>query len=99
MNQYIKDLVETIHNSDMTTTYKMSWCRSLVERSVKNPSEKVIYLKDLSPMIFKYYWNQSIFFNLNHKTKSQPTCRIFCTGRCCKQWPCCTGCWNAEADR
>jgi len=65
MNQYIKDLVETIHNSDMTTTYKMSWCRSLVERSVKNPSEKVIYLKDLSPMIFKYYWNQSIFFNLN----------------------------------
>jgi len=27
--------------------------------------EKNIHLSDLSPLIFKYYWNQSIYFNLN----------------------------------
>ena len=68
MNPYIKNLIETIHTCHMTTTYKMSWCRSLVEMSVIKPNEKIIYLKDLSPMIFKYYWNQSIFFNLNQGT-------------------------------
>ena len=39
MNQHIKDLVETIHDCKMTNTYKMSWCRSLVEWSVKNPNK------------------------------------------------------------
>ena len=47
MNSYIRDLIETIHKCDMTTTYKMSWCRSLVERSVISPNERIIYLKDM----------------------------------------------------
>ncbi len=64
MNQYIKDLVETIHECKMINTYKMSWCRSLVEWSVKNQNNNQVHFNELSPLIFKYYWNQSIFFNL-----------------------------------
>ena len=49
----------------MTNTYKMAWIRSLVEISVRQPKRKNIHFSDLSPLIFKYYWNQSIYFNLN----------------------------------
>ena len=65
MEDYIKDLTTVIRDCSMENTYKMSWVRSLVEWSVKNPNKKQIYFNDLSPMIFKYYWNQTIFFNLN----------------------------------
>ena len=43
----------------------MAWIRSLVEISVRQPKRKNIHFSDLSPLIFKYYWNQSIYFNLN----------------------------------
>ena len=65
MEKYISELVDTIQYCKMTNTYKMSWCRSLIEWSVKNPNKNQVHFNDLSPMIFKYYWNQSIFFNLN----------------------------------
>ncbi|MBH08997.1 MAG: HNH endonuclease [Candidatus Marinimicrobia bacterium] len=65
MEKYIRDLIDTIHDCKMTNTYKMSWCRSLVEWSVKNSEKNYVHFDDLSPLIFKYYWNQSIFFNLN----------------------------------
>jgi CRISPR/Cas system Type II protein with McrA/HNH and RuvC-like nuclease domain len=65
MNEHIRSLVETIHDCKMTNTYKMSWCRSLIEWSFKNPNKNQIHFNELSPLIFKYYWNQSIFFDLN----------------------------------
>ena len=65
MEKYIRDLTTVISDCFMTNTYKMSWVRSLVEWSVKNPRKKHIHFNDLSPLIFKYYWNQTLFFNLN----------------------------------
>ena len=47
----------------MENTYKMSWCRALVEHCCYN-SDRKIHFDKLSELIFKYYWNQSIFFNL-----------------------------------
>ena len=64
MNKYIKDITTIIRDCSMDNTYKMSWIRSIVEYSSKNPSTKKIYFDDLSQLIFKYYWNQTIFFNL-----------------------------------
>lgn len=64
MNNYIKDLTTIIRNCSMDNTYKMSWIRSIVEYSTKNPSIRKVHFNDLSPLIFKYYWNQTIFFNL-----------------------------------
>lgn len=48
----------------MDNTYKMAWARSLVEHSESNPKQKEIHFDELSPLIFKYYWDQTIFFNL-----------------------------------
>ena len=64
MNNYIKDLTTIIRDCSMENTYKMSWIRSIVEYSTKNPSVNKVHFEELSPLIFKYYWNQTIFFNL-----------------------------------
>ena len=63
MDDYIKNLINLIENGSMDNTYKMSWIRSIVEGCEKNPKTR-IHFDELSPLIFKYYWNQSIFFNL-----------------------------------
>lgn len=63
MDDYLKQLTYIITNGAMDNTYKMSWIRSIVETCEKEP-KKIIHFDELSPLIFKYYWNQSIFFNL-----------------------------------
>ena len=58
----------------MDNTYKMSWCRALVEYSCNN-TEKKVYFDKLSEFIFKYYWDQTIFFDLEQGSnlKKKPT--------------------------
>ena len=58
----------------MDNTYKMAWCRALVEYSC-NHIDKKIYFNDLSELMFKYYWDQTIFFNLEQGSnlKKRPT--------------------------
>ena len=63
MKPYINDLLELINNGEMDNTYKMSWIKSIVEVCEKDCKEE-IHFDELSPIIFKYYWNQTIFFNL-----------------------------------
>lgn len=63
MDDYLKELTNIISNGSMENTYKMSWIRSIVETCEKQ-QKKTIHFDELSPLIFKYYWNQSIFFNL-----------------------------------
>ena len=63
MDQYIKKLSDIISNGSMDNTYKMSWIRSIVEVCENNPKHE-IHFDELSFLIFKYYWNQSIFFKL-----------------------------------
>ena len=63
MNEYIRDICKIITHGEMDNTYKMSWIRSIVETCEKSP-KKVIHFDELSPLIFKYYWNQCIYFNL-----------------------------------
>lgn len=63
MDDYLKQLTHIISNGDMENTYKMSWIKSIVETCEKKPKE-VVHFDELSSLIFKYYWNQSIFFNL-----------------------------------
>lgn len=50
MNEHIRSLVETIHDCKMTNTYKMSWCRSLIEWSFKNPNKNQIHFNELFPL-------------------------------------------------
>tara|TARA_B110000240_G_C13472455_1_gene441598 strand:+ start:685 stop:1602 length:918 start_codon:yes stop_codon:yes gene_type:complete len=65
MNHYLQNLTQLISNCAMENTYKMSWARAITEYLVTNKKEQLIHFDDLSPLIFKYYWNQIIFFDLN----------------------------------
>ena len=58
----------------MDNTYKMSWCRALVEYSCNN-TEKKVHFDKLAELIFKYYWDQTIFFDLEQGSnlKKKPT--------------------------
>ena len=53
----------------------MAWLRAITEYLVLNPSEKTISLEPLSTLIFKYYWNQTIFFQLKqgNNPNAEPT--------------------------
>ena len=64
MNNYIKNLTTVISDCSMDNTYKMSWCRALVEHAFNNESQKKIPFDKISELMFKYYWDQTIFFNL-----------------------------------
>ena len=64
MDKYIKELTYVISNGSMENTYKMGWVRSLVDFGIFNPNKKLVHFNELSRFIFGYYWNQTIFFNL-----------------------------------
>lgn len=64
MQDYIKELTTLIRDGDMQNTYKMAWARAIVESCVLNESQPVIHFDTLSEKVFGYYWNQSIFFQL-----------------------------------
>ena len=48
----------------MDNTYKMAWARAIVEACLLNPNRHFLEFSELARLIFKYYWNQTIFFNL-----------------------------------
>ena len=77
MDQYIKDLCEVIQNGDMENTYKMVWIRSIVETCVLNPSSREIHFDELSQKIFGYYWNQTIFFDLEQSPNPKKRPEIY----------------------
>lgn len=64
MDQYIKDLTYVIQNGEMENTYKMVWIRSIVETCLLDPNVQEIQFDHLSKLIFGYYWNQTIYFDL-----------------------------------
>ena len=58
---------QIIRNSKYENTYKMAWAKSLVELSTQLNLEEdniKILFSDIAKKIVKYYWNQTIFFNL-----------------------------------
>ena len=64
MEKYISDLIAAISHTKLENTYKMSWTRALVELCLECPDRHEFHLDEFSQLVFKYYWNQSIFFNL-----------------------------------
>lgn len=77
MDKYIQDLCEVIRDGDMENTYKMVWIRSLVETCVLEPSSKTIHFDSLSKKIFGYYWNQTIYFDLEQSPNPQKRPEIY----------------------
>ena len=77
MDKYIHDLCEVIRDGDMENTYKMVWIRSLVETCVLELSLKTIHFDNLSKKIFGYYWNQTIYFDLEQSPNPQKRPEIY----------------------
>jgi hypothetical protein len=64
MDSYIKDWFYVIRSCSVDNTYKMGWGKSIVECCIENPSETLISFDRISLKMFKYYWNHTIFFDL-----------------------------------
>ena len=77
MDKYIGDLCEIIQNGDMENTYKMVWIRSIVETCVLEPSLRKIHFDQLSKKIFGYYWNQTIYFDLEQSPNPKKRPEIY----------------------
>ena len=77
MDPYIKDLSYVIKNTDMTTTYKMVWIRSIIEICKLRPKLKTIHFDEISEKVFEIYWNQTIFFNLNQGSNPNQKPKIY----------------------
>ena len=64
MDPYIKNLTYVIQNTDMTTSYKMVWIRSIIEICKEKPNLSIISFDEISEKTFEIYWNQTFFFEL-----------------------------------
>jgi hypothetical protein len=64
MDVYIKEFLNLIRNCSVDNTYKMAWARALTELSSQERRSSAIYLEEIAKKMFKYYWNQTIYFDL-----------------------------------
>lgn len=64
MNPTLSDWFKIIKNCSVNNTYKMGWGKSIVECCFEDDSEELISFDKISMKMFKYYWNQTIFFDL-----------------------------------
>ncbi len=67
MNDNYRLFKQIIRESNYDNTYKMAWAKSLVELStqidLKSDNIKISF-GDIAKKYIKYYWNQTIFFDL-----------------------------------
>lgn len=64
---FYNDFKLVIRNCSYDNTYKMAWAKSLVEIAIYNVDENdviEITLEQIANNYLKYYWNQTIYFNL-----------------------------------
>jgi len=64
MDNYIKDWFHVVKNCSVNNTYKMEWGKSIIECCIETPDEQIIPFDRISLKMFKYFWNQTIFFDL-----------------------------------
>ncbi len=64
MNEYISDWLQLIRHGSNVNSYKLAWARAIVEISSTDPENKTITLRDIAQKVFGYYWNQTIYFDL-----------------------------------
>lgn len=69
MNDYVRTWNNLILNCSFDNTYKMAWSKALVELAINtevNTNENIIVysFNDVAILCLKYYWNQTIYFDL-----------------------------------
>lgn len=73
MGDYLRDFVNIIKNANYSNTYKMAWAKSLVELALEKDESTLensveIHLEEIAKKFIKYYYNHTIFFNLEQGT-------------------------------
>lgn len=66
-NNFYTIFKRIIRECNYDNTYKMAWAKALVEISIEtNSSDDVVIIKleNIAEKFIKYYWNQTIFFDL-----------------------------------
>lgn len=66
-NNFYKRFTKIVRECNYDNTYKMAWGKSLVEICSSAPLQDMeikITLKEIAHKFLKYYWNQTIFFDL-----------------------------------
>ena len=71
---FLKDFEKIIRECSYSNTYKMAWAKGIVECSNDEYSDEIVTipLTLLASKMFKYYWDQSIYFNLYQSAPNQP---------------------------
>ena len=70
-NKFYKRFTKIIRECNYDNTYKMAWAKALVEicSNISLDSEFIsISLREIADKFLKYYWNQTIFFDLMQGT-------------------------------
>lgn len=70
MEQILKDWQYVIKNCSVENTYKMAWSKAIFECLNISKKERIT-LREIASKMLKYYWNQTIYFNLNQGNNSQ----------------------------
>lgn len=66
-NNFYTIFKRIIRKCNYDNTYKMAWAKALVEISLEIEEDKYLVdidLKTIAPKYIKYYWNQTIYFDL-----------------------------------
>lgn len=73
---FISTFKKIIRECDYSNTYKMAWAKAIVELSscAKDQDGEYVTIDmfDIAEKMFKYYWNQTIFFDLLQSAPNQP---------------------------
>ena len=77
MDKYLANFFNVIRNCSVDNTYKMAWGKALVEISCENINKEKIKLSQIAIKIFKYYWNQTIYFDLIQGSNISKTTGIY----------------------
>lgn len=84
MSSNLIQFKQIIREANYDNTYKMAWAKALVEIVLSKEiicDPCIINFNEISVMFFKYYWNQTIFFNLaqgSNITKRPKVVQIVC---------------------
>ena len=90
MSTFLDDFKLVIRQCDYSNTYKMAWSKAIVELSGQFKDETSDYtaieLNDIATKMFKYYWDQTIYFNLFQSAPSQPPVIVNCVKEIIKKY-------------
>lgn len=70
VNEFLKDWLYILRNCNYDNTYKMAWAKAITEISIEidfrsqRNKDFVMTLEQIAHKVVKYYWNQTIYFDL-----------------------------------